>query len=255
MNSGKNSLLIAGSIIAAGLVIALGIMLAGSDSGGTIGPNGDNGNATMNFDIMPVSEEDHIRGNVDAQVVMVEYSDVGCIHCQNLHGTLHQILDVYEDEQFGWVFRHFPLRAPAEAHASECVAELADEEAFWDYMDELMIQAQQTTPDGNIDKLADLAVTYGVDRDEFIECQESVRHRDRVQEFAADARDAGAQGTPFNVFVTQSEIDEAKSARLQTILGGAPIISEDSTMMILPGGLPFDMLKAVIDTLLESEEV
>lgn len=252
MNSGNNTLLVAGSIIAAGIVIALGIILAGSGSGGAINTGTDGGN--VSFDIMPLTKADHIRGNSDASVIMVEYSDVGCIHCQNLHNTLTQIMDEYEDDQFAWVFRHFPLRAPAEASAAECVANLGGEDAFWSYIDELMIQAQQRTPDGDTDRLAELAVTHGVDREAFVTCQEDIQFEDRIQEMAADARDAGAQGTPFNVFVLENPITETQRAELQAILGGAPIVSEEETKMIIPGGLPFDMLKAVIDTLLPTEQ-
>lgn len=246
MNNGQNTLFIAGSIIAAGIVIALGIALAGSGSGGAISPDGG---GTANFDILPVTESDHIQGDTDAQVVMVEYSDVGCVHCQNLHGVLNRVIDDYEANEFAWVFRHFPIRAPREAHATECVANLAGEDAFWSYTNLLMEQAQRRAPDGDIERLADAAEGLGVDREAFISCQEDGVYEDTVNAHLQDARQAGAQGTPFNVFVVRDGISEEQISGVSSIINANAVVSEDQSMLVIPGGLPYDMLKSVIDVL------
>lgn len=87
----------------------------------------------------PVSASDHIRGNPDAEIVIVEYSDFDCPFCARFHSTMNSVMDQY-GEEVAWVYRHFPLEslhpnAPAVAVASECVAELGGNDAFWKFAD------------------------------------------------------------------------------------------------------------------------
>ncbi len=82
---------------------------------------------------------DHILGNANAPVVIVEYSDSDCPYCQKFHATMHQVKDKYGDK-VAWVYRHYPLdglhpKARMEAEASECVAKLSNNETFWKYLD------------------------------------------------------------------------------------------------------------------------
>lgn len=48
-----------------------------------------------------ISEKDHIRGNFEAPVTIVEYSDFQCPFCQRFHPTLQQILADYPDKVRG----------------------------------------------------------------------------------------------------------------------------------------------------------
>ncbi len=82
---------------------------------------------------------DHIVGNPNAPIVIVEYSDSDCPFCQKFHATMHDIKNKYGDK-VAWVYRHYPLdslhpKARMEAEASECVAKLSDETTFWKYLD------------------------------------------------------------------------------------------------------------------------
>ncbi len=89
-----------------------------------------------------VSEQDHVKGERGAKVKLIEYSDYECPFCVRFHPTAQQVLDEYGND-LAWVYRHFPLdqihpRARPAAEASECVAELGGEEAFWDFTDEVL---------------------------------------------------------------------------------------------------------------------
>lgn len=242
----SNTLLVAGSILAAGVVIALGIMLAG----GSEGPQVDE-NTLREVAIADVSPKDHIQGNMDARVVMVEYSDIGCSHCQNLHSVMNQVVEEYDGEDFAWVYRHLPFRAPTEAHASECIADQAGEEAFWSFLNQAMEQAQ-TRPITSEEELEALAFSIeGVDEDAFRECQDDSTFVNTVQDHARDAQEAGAQGTPFNVFILQEALSVEKEAQLQSLFGGNLRLSEDKTRVVLSGGMPYEGITALIDTFLE----
>jgi protein-disulfide isomerase len=86
-----------------------------------------------------VGQNDHIRGNVEAPVTLVEFSDLQCPFCARFHGTVRQALADYGPD-IRWVYKHFPLEAihpvaiPA-AEASECVWEQKGDEGFWQFVD------------------------------------------------------------------------------------------------------------------------
>lgn len=87
-----------------------------------------------------VTDVDHFRGNKDARLVLVEYSDYECPFCQQFHPSMTQLMDEYGDK-IGWVYRHYPLSfhpsAQKAAEAAECVTQLTDNETFWEYTDAL----------------------------------------------------------------------------------------------------------------------
>ena len=89
-----------------------------------------------------VISSDHFRGNKNASVKLIEYSDFQCPYCQRFHPTMQQMLSEYSDK-VAWIYRHFPLdsihpQARPAALASECVFELGGDEAFWKFADEVL---------------------------------------------------------------------------------------------------------------------
>ena len=89
--------------------------------------------------IAEVGNDDHIVGNPDAPVTIIEFSDYECPYCKSFHPTIKQVLSEYDNE-VRLVYRHFPLdmihpNARGIAEISECVHELAGDEAFWEFTD------------------------------------------------------------------------------------------------------------------------
>src|SRR3989344_6312937 len=86
-------------------------------------------------------DDDHVRGDRNARMLLIEYSDFECPYCKSFHPTAQQIVDEYKG-RVAWVYRHFPLdsihpKARTAAIASECVTELGGKDAFWAFADEL----------------------------------------------------------------------------------------------------------------------
>jgi len=80
----------------------------------------------------------HVKGNENAPITIVEYSDFQCPYCSRFHSDMNQIMSEYPND-VKWVYKHFPLDsihpvARKAAEASECAA---DQDAFWEYADEL----------------------------------------------------------------------------------------------------------------------
>lgn len=177
----------------------------------------------------PVSGDDHIRGSVDAPVVIVEYSDTECPFCKQFHTTMQQVVAEYGD-QVAWVYRHFPLdqlhaKARNEAHATECAAELGGNDGFWAFTDQVYARtnSNDSLPET---ELAVIAGDIGLNVNKFNDCMASDRYADKVQAMYEDAISAGGRGTPYSV-----------------------IIAGD-TKIPLNGAQPFSQIKTVLDGLL-----
>ncbi|MDP6587246.1 MAG: DsbA family protein, partial [Anaerolineales bacterium] len=145
----NNNLLIPGAIVVAGLIIAGAVMYSGgtgqvNNDGSQVARNDSTGD-TVVTEPREVSEDDHIFGNKDADIFIIEYSDTECPFCKQFHKTLLEVIEKYGGErnsEVAWAYRHFPIpqlhaKAEAEAHATECTAELSDNDTFWEYLNRI----------------------------------------------------------------------------------------------------------------------
>lgn len=156
----------------------------------------------------PITSSDHIRGNPNAPVKIVEYSDFECPFCKRFHDTMKQVMDEYgKDGKVAWIYRHFPLdqlhpvKARKEAVATECAAELGGNDAFWKYADrffELTPSNNQT----NIDTvLPQIAKEIGLDEAKFASCLASTKYDKHIEEEVQNAQATGGNGTPWSIVV------------------------------------------------------
>ncbi len=204
-------LLIPLSIIISGVAIGMGLYF-GTGSAAPQGAAGVAKNAPQEAPaadttdkINPVTEADWIKGNVNARVKIVEYSDFECPFCKRHHETMKVIAEKYGD-QVAWVFRQFPLeqlhqKAMPVAIASECVGELGGDAAFWTFTDRYF-EETLTNDRTNIETLIPtLVAETGVNKARFTECFESERTKSAVEEDVADAVETGGRGTPWSVLI------------------------------------------------------
>jgi protein-disulfide isomerase len=177
---------------------------------------------TTDTSAMPaISDTDHIRGNKDADIVMVEYSDYECPFCKNFHPTTQQILNDYGDK-VALVYRHYPLsfhqNAQKEAEAAECIAELGGEDAFWRYTDTIFERTASNGTGFALDKLQPLAEELGVDGTSFQNCLDSGKYAQKVKGEEAGGAKAGISGTPGTILV-------AKNGKRDFVSGAYPVES------------------------------
>ncbi len=87
-------------------------------------------------EIVGYQEGDHIIGSPDAPIVIVEFSDLECPYCKRFGETMKEIV-AESNGNVAWVYRHWVVHQNAlpKAGASECVAKLKGEDAFWKYID------------------------------------------------------------------------------------------------------------------------
>lgn len=235
----KQTFLVPVAILAGFAMIALAIFFSGGGLGGnqaTVDLNAaQQGNSPERDEVRPVDDDDHIRGNPNAPIVLVEYSDYDCPFCKQFHTTMNRIMAEYgPDGQVAWVYRHFPLEqlhpnAAKVAEASECVAALAGNDAFWTFSD-LVFDERDTNEPTNMARLSEYAVTAGASEAAFNECLESGKYADEVATDIADGRNAGAKGTPHTLVLVGGQ---------QTSISGAQ---------------PYSVVKQFIDNVLTQIE-
>ncbi len=232
MEQNKNNFLIPVSIIMAGALIAGALIFIKSKESA----NNVAGVAVASHpeeNMKPVSADDHILGNPNAAVMIVEYSDTDCPFCQQFSPTLHRIMDEYaKDGKVAWVYRHFAFHpnAPKEAEAMECIAELGGNEKFWEFEKQLYaIKDFKVTPYKGMDpkELPKMADAVGVNKVAFNSCLESGKYKQKVADHYQEAIKAGAQGTPYTILVTKN--------------GKVPISR---------GAVPYETMKSAIQQLL-----
>lgn len=240
----SNKLTIPLAIVIAGALIAGALYFVNRDTSPSPAAQNENNGQ---IDLKPVNEDDHILGNPNAEIVIVEFSDTECPFCKDFHNTMHRIIDEYgPDGQVAWVYRHFPIaqlhpKAPKQAEALECAAELGGNSGFWDYTDRLY----EITPSNNgldMNLLPVIAEEVGLDRTQFENCVNSERHAETVQADFDDAVASGGRGTPHSLLVTAGQIVEIPGAQpyaslrsaIDSILSGAHSGAGDSSHQAVP---------------------
>jgi protein-disulfide isomerase len=157
-------------------------------------------------DPAPVTGEDHIRGNVNAKVTLIEYSDFECPFCLRHLDTLDQLLATYPND-VRLVYRHFPLsfhpEAQKAAEASECAA---DQGKFWEMHDKIF--EANAGGDMGVDKWKQVASELGLNTNQFNTCLDSGEKADEVNADLQEGSLAGIGGTP-GTFVNGQLIEGA----------------------------------------------
>ncbi len=163
-----------------------------------------------------------IKGNPNAKITIVEYSDFQCPFCGRwARDTYPQILQTYGDK-VKIVFKHLPLPfhqfAQKAAEAAECAGKIGGAKAFWAMHDKLFQVGQ---PQGRLDiaSLKQFAKEIGLDEKRFSQCIDTGETAQIVMQDTDESQRLGVRGTPT------------------FFINGIPV----------RGALPFEAFKQVID--------
>lgn len=141
----------------------------------------------------PVNSNDHIQGNANAPVELVEYGDYECPHCGRAYSIISRVQKEMGD-QLKFVFRNFPL---TESHPNAMNAAIAAEAAalqgkFWQ-MHDTIYENQQHLQDAD---LLSYAKRIGLKMEQFEADFEKEDVQQKVEaDFESGVR-SGVNGTP-----------------------------------------------------------
>ena len=156
-----------------------------------------------------------VKGPASAKVTIIEFSDFQCPFCSQVQDTLKQVFTTYPT-QVKVVFRNFPLPMHENAEAAAEAALCANEQGkFWEYHDKLFSNQDKLS----VTDLKQYAVSLGLDTGKFNSCLDSKKYQEAVQKDTSAGQAVGVSGTP-SFFINGK---------------------------LIPGALPFDSFKQIID--------
>ncbi|MBF0369162.1 MAG: DsbA family protein [Magnetococcales bacterium] len=136
--------------------------------------------------------EDLAKGNPDAPITIIEFSDFECPYCQRVQPALEELSKQYGDK-IRLIFRHYPLpfhkKAPKASEASQCAA---DQGAFWPYHD-LLFENQKAM---ELENLKEHAKELKLDIEAFNNCLDQGIYSARVAKDMEEGQRLGVTGTP-----------------------------------------------------------
>mgnify|MGYP001596113076 FL=1 len=190
----RDNLFIVAAIILAGVMISGAIIYKGNDDS----INNINTASIVNGDdnsFRLAENNDIFKGNPDAPVTIVEFSDFECPFCAAFYqNTLPQIEENYiKTGKVKLVFRDFPLPFHANAQKAAEAAECAGEQGkFWE-MHNMIFDNQEAI---EIVDLKQNGKSFGLDIATFNDCLDLGKYADEVKKDMNDGAVAGVAGTP-----------------------------------------------------------
>jgi protein-disulfide isomerase len=160
------------------------------------------------------------KGPAKAQVLIVEFSDMQCPHCQKAAPGIEQL--VAQEPEARFVFQNFPLPAhdwaAKAANYVDCVGR-ASNDAVWKFIQKTFEDQSNITASNVDEKLKAIATAAGANADEVAACAAKPETKTRIDASLALGKSVGVNGTP-------------------TLFLNGRMVS---------GGAPVDVLKKMVD--------
>lgn len=138
------------------------------------------------------------KGNPQAQVTVVEYSDFQCGYCARAANQVADFLKDYKGK-VRFFYKQFPLSfhkwAEEASIASLCVYDQSNEK-FWKFHDAIFEKQGEIKVADAKKTLEGLARELGVDMKKYNECVKSEQAKRRVASDMEEGRSIGVSGTP-----------------------------------------------------------
>jgi protein-disulfide isomerase len=156
------------------------------------------------------------KGNPDAPVTIVEFTDFQCPTCGKTAPVLEDILKEY-GQRVRLVVRDFPLDMHKNAEKAAEAAEAAREQGkYWEYT-AILFKNQETL---EVPKLKEYATQVGLDRARFDQALDSGKFYEKVQRDLREGEKLGINGTP-TIFINGRRIRERTLEALKAAVEAA----------------------------------
>lgn len=182
------------------------------------------GNLTQD-DIAAVLKDTYIRGDKDATIVWVEYSDLECPFCKRLHDTgAIKNLEAKYGSKMAFVFKHYPLPFHASALpaalSAECVGEIGGSTKYYAFIEGVFAKGSPTQ-----DLMDGVLKDIGVDAKKVKSCVDSGKFKDKVSAQQSEGSSKfSVNGTPGNVLIN------TKTGKYEVVSGAQPEANFDAAI-------------------------
>lgn len=167
-----------------------------------------------------VSDSDYIRGDKNAKITLIEYSDFECPFCLRHLPTIEKILSEYKGK-VRLVYRHFPLSFHPQAQKAAEAFECAGEQGKPYEMHDKIFEANEAR-NMNVETWKKIAKDLGLNTSKFNNCLDTGKYVNKISNQQNEGAQAGVEGTPA------------------TFVNGR----------LVSGAVPYEQFKVIIDSLL-----
>ena len=165
------------------------------------------------------------RGDYDAPVTLIEFSDYQCPYCKRHANTvMPPLLKKYVDTgKVRFIMREYPIdtlhrRATATSEAALCAG---DQDQYWDMHDSLFDDQKANTDEDFLQQ----AERLGLDTSAFADCMSSDRYMEQIKTDLVEGQKLGVSGTPSFVLGLTNPKDPSKVHLTKFIRGAQPVQS------------------------------
>jgi len=159
-----------------------------------------------------------MKGNANAPITVVEYSDFQCPFCKRGSDMLPGLLEEY-DGKIKIVFKQYPLPnhnwAKPSSIASLCAFEQGNDK-FWEFHDMVFEKQKEISLQNSTDKFNEIAKTIGLDQSKFDACIKDGKNAARVDAEMQEGQLIGVNSTPTFVvdglIVPGADVQSVKNA-------------------------------------------
>lgn len=172
--------------------------------------------------LLDINPQDHLLGTKTAPLILIEYGDYQCNHCQSANEYLPKLFKKYKDK-LTLVFRHFPMQTQHEFSflAAEAAEASGFQGKFWQMHD--LIFKNQIKLDRTI--FYDFAKSLKLDLEVFEEQLLNHFHSDKINQDFKSGIKSGVNGTPtfffngtrYNGVKNFNELDQSIEAILNSL--------------------------------------
>ena len=190
--------------------------------------NNDNSNnstasASIN-EIKPVDNNDHVLGDPNAPITLIEYSDYQCPYCIKHYPVMKDIVEKNAGK-VKWVYRNLIVHPSSEKN-SEAAEAAGAQGKFWEYSDLLMQNAVTNGGEVSETDLINYAKQLNLNTDQFKSDLDSGKYASRIQSDVKSAEDAGIDSTPTTILIDKNGNKKAisgavKESEIQSLIDAA----------------------------------
>lgn len=187
------------------LILVFQVSSIGSKLGGTVGTVADNAPVAApspspspsapTLDMSALLDDDAMKGDKDAKVTIVEWSDFECPFCGRFFSDAYKQIDAQyiKTGKVKLVYRDFPLSFHKNAQKAAEAAECAHKQGkFWEMHDKLFGSGVA----GGVETFKKYAADLGLDTNDFDTCLDSGAMASEIKNDLTAGVNAGIKGTP-----------------------------------------------------------
>jgi len=187
--------------------------------------------ASSQDDTFLLREDDRVRGEKQAPVTLLEYSDFTCGFCEKFFEETWPLLnsEYIQTGKLRLIYRDFPRAVSGPSVDTAMAARCAGEQGqYWSMHDRLFSSSRKFSSDQLQQQAEDLRLNVR----QFSECVQEERYMESIYRDRMEGGSIGVRGTPhFILYLTHNP--------------------EAGPLLVIPVALPFDTFQEQIEKLLK----